>query len=202
MSLQSFAAMLTLMFAHVHLYNLNVWLTMWMYSKKAMLLAASVSFLSTPVMLNPSRNSNRNKTSTRYKVIIQFWRLSIANQGKSNIDKNMCEPSNIHSFLLTKLQMLFSNLHPSPKYYTLTIEVWQLVIMTSTQIPGIKILVSKYQLSTSYSRNHCIYYTGTGTGSRLMLIINEYAYLSELNNMTTQQVYKGSTSGLVGEVGG
>ena len=112
-------------------------------------LAASVSFLSTPVMLNLSRNSNRNKTSTRYKAIIQFWRLSIANQGKSNIDKNTCEPSNIHSFLLMKLQMLFSNLRPSPKYYTLTIEVWQLVIMTSTQIPGIKILVSKYQLSTS-----------------------------------------------------
>ena len=116
---------------------------------EAVLLAASVSFLSTPEMLNPSSNSNRNKTSTRYKAIIQFWRLSIANQGKSNIDKNTCEPSNIHLFLLTELRMLFSNLHPSPKYYILTIEVWQLVIMTSTQIQGIKILVSKYQLSTS-----------------------------------------------------
>ena len=50
------------------------------------LLTASVSFLS-PVMLhvNPSRNSNRNKTSTRYKATIQFWRLSITNQGESNI---------------------------------------------------------------------------------------------------------------------
>ena len=39
------------------------------------------------------RNSDRNNTSTHYKAIIQFWRLFIANQGKSNIDKNMCEPS-------------------------------------------------------------------------------------------------------------
>ena len=45
---------------------------------------------------------------------------------------------------------------------------------------------------------HYIYYTGARTGSRLMLIINEYTYLPELNNTTTQQ---GSTSGLVGEVG-
>ena len=75
---------------------------MWVCSRKveAVLLAASVSFRS-PAMLNPSRNSDKNKTpcrnsdknktSTRYKAIIQFWRLSIANQGKSNIDKNMCE---------------------------------------------------------------------------------------------------------------
>ena len=37
-------------------------------------------------------NLDRNKTSTHYKAIIQFWRLSIANQGKSNIDKKMCKP--------------------------------------------------------------------------------------------------------------
>ena len=75
-SLQSFTAMPTLMFAHVHLYTLNVWLIMWACSSKveAVLLAASVSFLS-PMMLNPSRNSDRNKTSTRYKALIQFWRL-------------------------------------------------------------------------------------------------------------------------------
>ena len=65
------------MFAHAHLLNLhvNMWLIMWECSRnvEAMLLAVSVSFLS-PAMLNPSRNSDRNKTSTRYKAIIQFWR--------------------------------------------------------------------------------------------------------------------------------
>ena len=87
-SLQSFTAMPTLMFAHVHFCNLNVWSIMWACSRKveAVLLAASVS-IHCPAMLNPSRNSNRNKTSTRYKAIIQFWRHSIANQGKGNIDK-------------------------------------------------------------------------------------------------------------------
>ena len=85
-SLRSFA----LMFAHEHLYTLNVWFIMWAcFSKvETVSLAASVSFLSL-AMLNPSRNSDRNKTSTRYKAIIQFWRLSIANQGDSNIDKKV-----------------------------------------------------------------------------------------------------------------
>ena len=80
------------MFAHVHLCNLNMWSIILACSRKieAVLLAASVSFLS-PAMLNPSRNSDRNKTSTCYKAIIQFWRYSIANQGKSNIDKNTCK---------------------------------------------------------------------------------------------------------------
>ena len=45
-----------------------------------MLLAAFVLFLS-PVMPNLDRNTDMNNTSTRYKPIIQFWRLSIANQG-------------------------------------------------------------------------------------------------------------------------
>ena len=65
-SLRSFAAMPNLMFAHA-------WLIMWAFSIKvdAVLLAASVSFLC-PAMLNPSRNSDRNQTSTRYKAIIQF----------------------------------------------------------------------------------------------------------------------------------
>ena len=101
--LLSFAATPTLMFAHTHLYTLNVWLIIWVCSSKveAVLLAASVSFFS-PAMLNPSRNSNRNKTSTRYKAIIQFWRLSIANQGESNIIKNTCEPSKL---FLTKLRI-------------------------------------------------------------------------------------------------
>ena len=43
---------------------------------EAVLLAASVSsFLSTPVMLNPSRNSNRNKTSTRNNPVLKafYW---------------------------------------------------------------------------------------------------------------------------------
>ena len=65
-SLRIFTAMRTLMFAHVHLCNRNVWLIMWACSRKveAVLLAASVSFLS-QAMLIPSRNSDRNKTSTR-----------------------------------------------------------------------------------------------------------------------------------------
>ena len=72
-SLQSFAATPTLMFAHAHSCNLNVRSIMWACSIKveAVLLAASVSFLC-PAMLNPSRNSDRNKTSTRYKAIIHF----------------------------------------------------------------------------------------------------------------------------------
>ena len=78
--LRSFAATPTLMFAHVHLCNLDMWLIIWACSRniEAVLLVASVSFLS-PAMLNPSRNSDRNKTSTRYKAIIQFLRHSIAN---------------------------------------------------------------------------------------------------------------------------
>ena len=80
----------TLMFAHVYTLNMYVWLIMWVCSSKvdAVLLAASVSFLS-PAMLNPSRNSDRNKTNTRYKAIIQFGRHSTANQGESNIDKQI-----------------------------------------------------------------------------------------------------------------
>ena len=74
------------MFAHVHLCSLIMQSIMYACSRKveALLLAASVSFLS-PAMLNPSRNSdrNKNKSSTHYKAIIQLWRLSIANQGKS-----------------------------------------------------------------------------------------------------------------------
>ena len=79
---------------HCQVLFANVWLIMWACCRKveAVLLAAFVSFLS-PAMLNPSRNSDRNKTSTRYKAIIQFLRLSIANQGKSNIDENTCKPS-------------------------------------------------------------------------------------------------------------
>ena len=74
------AATPTLMFAHVHVYNLNVWLIMWACSRKveAVLLAAFVLFLS-PAMPNLDRNTDRNNTNTRYKAIIQFWRLSIAN---------------------------------------------------------------------------------------------------------------------------
>ena len=52
---------------NVHLCNLKVWLIMWGCSVnvEAVLLATSVSFLC-PAMLNPSRNSDRNKTSTCY----------------------------------------------------------------------------------------------------------------------------------------
>ena len=89
-SLRSFPATPTLIFAHVHLYTLNVWLVMWVCSSEveSVLLTASISFLS-PVMLSPSRNSDRNKTITRYRAIIQFWRLSIANEGERNIDKKL-----------------------------------------------------------------------------------------------------------------
>ena len=85
------------MFVHVHFYNLNVWLKILACSRnvEAVLLAGFVSFLSL-VMPNLDRNTDRNNTSARYKAIIQFWRLSIANQGKNNIDKNTCEPSNVH----------------------------------------------------------------------------------------------------------
>ena len=93
----------TLMFAHADLYNLNVWLNCGSRNVDAVLLPASVSFLS-PVMLNPSRNSDRKKTSTRYKAIIQFCRLSIAIQGKSNIDKNTCKPSKL---FLTNFQIKY-----------------------------------------------------------------------------------------------
>ena len=103
-----------LTFALAHLYNINVRLIMWACSSKveAALLAAFVLFLR-PVMLNLSRDSNRNNTSTRYKAIIQFWRLSthihVANQDKCNINKNTCKTS----FLLTKHRSLFSNLRSS-----------------------------------------------------------------------------------------
>ena len=111
------------MFAHVHLRNLNVWLIMWVCSRKveAVLLAASVTFL----CLNPSRNSDRNKTSTRFKAIIQFWRHSVDNQGKSNIDKKMCKSSDIHLFLLTKLRMLFCNPRPSPTLQYVHVHVFK-----------------------------------------------------------------------------
>ena len=67
---------------------------MWVCSMKveAVLLAAFVLFLS-PAVPNLDRNTDRNHTSSRYKAIILFWKLSIANQGKTNIDKNTCEPS-------------------------------------------------------------------------------------------------------------
>ena len=89
-----------------------MWLIMWACPSKveAVLLADSVSFLSS-VMLNPSRNSDSNKTSTHYKAIIQFL---IANQSGNNIDlkiiKNTCKPSNliltIHPSLIISFNIL------------------------------------------------------------------------------------------------
>ena len=68
------------------------------FAAHPVLLGASLSFLS-PEMLNLHRNSDRNKTSTCYKAIIQFWRLSIANQGKSNFDKKLLKTRmNLQSF--------------------------------------------------------------------------------------------------------
>ena len=114
-SLRSFAAMPTLMFPHVHLCNLNVWSIMWACCRKvkAVLLAASVSFLS-PAMLNPSRNSNRNKTGTRYKALSQFLRHSIANEGKSNIDKKC---ANLRIFVCFADETSYVVLQPSFQPY-------------------------------------------------------------------------------------
>ena len=116
-SLSSFTAMPTLMFAHAHLCNLIMQSIMWACSRKveAVLLAASVSFLS-PAMLNPSRNSDRKKTSTCYKAIIQFWRHSIANQGKSI--KTHVNLRIFIRFCWQSFRMLFCNLHPSLNTYT------------------------------------------------------------------------------------
>ena len=73
-----------------HFCNSNLWLLMWACSMKveAVLLVAFVLFLS-PAVPNLDRNTERNHTSSHYKAITLFWRLSIANQGKTNIDKNM-----------------------------------------------------------------------------------------------------------------
>ena len=97
--LWSFTATPTSMCAHEHFYNLNVWLIMWpcSWNVEAVLLAAFVLFLS-PMVSNLYKSTGRNHTSSRYKATILLWRLSIANQSKANIDKNMCEPSNLHSF--------------------------------------------------------------------------------------------------------
>ena len=105
-SFSSFTAVPKVMFAHVHLCDLNVWLIIWECSRKieALLLAASIIFLCP----NPS------KTGTRLHVVLvikQFWKHSV---GKIIIDKNMCKPLDIPLFLLTKLRILFCNLHPSP----------------------------------------------------------------------------------------
>ena len=70
---------------------------------EAVLLAAFVLFLS-PAVPNLDRNTDRNHTSSRYKAIILFWRLSIANQGKTNIDK--------------KPVRTFVRFRPSPNMYT------------------------------------------------------------------------------------
>ena len=48
-------------------------------------------------MLNPIRNSDKSKTSTHYKAMIQIWKFCIANQIKKNIDQKMCEPSKVVS---------------------------------------------------------------------------------------------------------
>ena len=73
-----------------------------------------------------SRNSNRNKTSTHYKVMIQLWRLSIPNQGKSNIETRVklrtfihfcwrsfegCFPTFVPALLYTILHI--NSLHPN-----------------------------------------------------------------------------------------
>ena len=110
-SLWSFTTTPTLMFAHVHLCNLNMWSSVFQKNWHCVvtyMCCASVSFLS-PAMLYPSRKSNRNKTITRYKAIIQVWRPI---RVKATLITR--ELLNIRPFLLTKLPILFCNLCPSP----------------------------------------------------------------------------------------
>ena len=59
-SLWNFVATPTLMFAHVHLCNVNV----------GSIMAASISFLS-PVILNPSRNSERNRLVILVPIMVR-----------------------------------------------------------------------------------------------------------------------------------
>ena len=61
-------------FVVVHLYTINMWLTMWAYSSEVepVLLAASVSFLS-PVMLHPSKNCDRNKTGILNNPVLESF---------------------------------------------------------------------------------------------------------------------------------
>ena len=95
-SFLNFAVTPTLMFAHLHS---NMWLIMWACSSKAeaILLAASVSFLS-PVMLNPSRNSDRNMTTTCYKAITS----------KSNIDNKLFKKTYMYMYKHSKPLNVFS----------------------------------------------------------------------------------------------
>ena len=98
---------------------------MWACSRKveAVLLAAFALFLS-QAMPNMDRNTNRNNNSTHYKAIIQFWRLSLANQGtcKCNIDKNTCKPSNLCLFFFSdEASMVVFQPRPTIKVLLLTI---------------------------------------------------------------------------------
>ena len=106
-SLRSFAATPTLMFAYVHLCNLNMSLIMWVCSRKdeALLLAASVSFLS-PAMLNPNRNSKKNNTST-HKAIIYV--LEALYSVRATLIKTH---ANLWILFIFSDKALFCNLHP------------------------------------------------------------------------------------------
>ena len=94
---------------HVYFYDLNAWLIMCVCSRKveAVLLAVFVLFLS-PTIHNLDRNSDRNNTSSCFKAILQFLRLSIANQDKTNIDKKPCKHSNLLLFFADEASKVVS----------------------------------------------------------------------------------------------
>ena len=121
--------MCTLMFVLTLSYDLNVWLIIWVCYRKveAVLVTAFVSFLS-PAMLNPSRNSNRNKTSTRYKI--EFWRVSTANQ--ATLIKTCANLQIFNCFLPTKLWSVFSNTCPSPDIFICTYTHVHVHVRTNT----------------------------------------------------------------------
>ena len=102
--------------------------------------------------------SDRNDTSTRYKAIIQFWRVFIVSPGKiirATLITNVCKPSNLHSFLLTKFQMLFSNpvlLYTKPKHRK-GVRIWHFCL--DTDIQDLWAMIPDFTNSLSYLI-HCI----------------------------------------------
>ena len=113
LSLLSFAATPTLMFAHTHLYNLNMytWSIMWMCSRKVevVLVAASDSFL-TPAMLNPSRNNDRYRTSTlirTYKPVLESI-YSQLSEVRAKLIKTCANPRIFASFCWQSFEYRFT----------------------------------------------------------------------------------------------
>ena len=125
----------TLMFAHVHFYNINMWLIMWAWSRnvEAVLLATLVLFLS-PAM--PNLDIETATGTTLVLVIKQFRRLSIANQGKSNIDKNTCKPSLIFADLMSSSRLNIS-------WLQCTCNTWYILLDSTSRF---HLSISNYEL--------------------------------------------------------